>query len=113
MNRREFLHVMAAAAAAGLPLDNKNALAQDAANAGAIVYDVPRFGNVSLLHFTDCHAQLLPTFFREPSVNIGVSSSAGRPPHLVGDALLQHFAIPHGSRSAHAFTYLDFATAAK
>ncbi len=66
-----------------------------------------------LLHLTDCHAQLLPSYFREPSVNIGVGSARGQPPHLVGEALLKRFGIPAHSRDAHAFTYLDFAAAAR
>jgi sulfur-oxidizing protein SoxB len=46
---------------------------------------LPKFGNVSLLHFTESHAQLPPVYFREPSVNLGVGNASGRPPHLVGD----------------------------
>jgi len=110
MNRREFLQAVAAAAAAGLPVDAPAAL--DLA-AGARFYDgIERFGNVSLLHFTDCHAQLLPIRFREPSVNLGVGAARGRPPHLVGEALLRGFGIAPGTRGAHAFTYLDFTRAA-
>ena len=111
MNRREFLQVVAAAAAAGLPVDARSAL--DLA-AGASFYDsLERFGNVSLLHFTDCHAQLKPVFFREPSVNLGVGAAAGQPPHLVGEHLLRHFGIRPGTREAHAFTFIDFERAAK
>ena len=110
MNRREFLEVLAAGAGAGLALDAPEALAQGAADA---LYRVPKFGNVSLLHFTDCHAQLLPRHFREPSVNIGVGTAAGRPPHLVGEHLLKAFGIRPGSAEAHAFTYLDFERAAR
>jgi sulfur-oxidizing protein SoxB len=111
MNRREFLHAVAAAAAAGLPVDSRAALDL---SAGASFYDpVVPFGNVGLLHFTDCHAQLQPVHFREPSVNLGVGAARGRPPHLVGESLLRHFAIKAGSRDAHAFTYLDFAQAAR
>jgi sulfur-oxidizing protein SoxB len=110
MNRREFLEVLAAAAAAGLALDSRQALAQAGADA---LYRVPKFGNVSLLHFTDCHAQLLPVYFREPSVNIGVGTASGKPPHLVGDRLLKAFNIKPGTPEAHAFTYLDFEAAAK
>ena len=109
MQRREFLRLLAAGAAAGLALDAPEALAQDATDA---LYRVPRFGNVSLLHFTDCHAQLLPIYFREPSVNIGVGAAAGRPPHLVGEHLLKAFGIKPGTREAHAFTFLDFERAA-
>ena len=83
MDRREFLNVLAAAAAAGFPLTSREALAQGNA---AAMYDVAPFGNVSLLHFTDCHAQLLPIYFREPNVNLGVGDFAGKPPHLVGEA---------------------------
>jgi S-sulfosulfanyl-L-cysteine sulfohydrolase len=110
MNRREFLHVLSAAGAAGMVPAADDASAQRAADAA---YAVPRFGNVHLLHFTDCHAQLLPTYFREPSVNIGVGNARGQPPHLVGDAMLKHFGIAARSRDAHAFTYLDFAAAAR
>ena len=111
MNRRDFLQIVAAAAAAGLPVDARAAL--DLA-AGASFYDsIERFGNVSLLHFTDCHAQLKPIFFREPSVNLGIGQAMGQPPHLVGEALLRHFGIRPGTREAHAFTFLDFERAAK
>ena len=51
--------------------------------------------------------------FREPSVNLGVGDARGKPPHLVGEALLQHFGIAPGTRDAHAFTYLDFERAAR
>jgi sulfur-oxidizing protein SoxB len=111
VNRREFLHVMGAAAACGLPLGPLSGSAQ--AQGAAIIYDLPRFGNVHFLHFTDCHAQLLPILFREPNVNLGVAGMAGRPPHLVGDALLRHFGIRPGTAEAYAFSYLDFERAAK
>ena len=111
MNRREFLQVLAAGAVAGFPLASRNVLAQG--RVAAAMYDVAPFGNVSLLHFTDCHAQLVPSFFREPSVNLGFGAALGRPPHLVGEALLKHFGIKPGTIDAHAFTYLDFVAAAK
>ncbi|MEO5765525.1 MAG: thiosulfohydrolase SoxB [Casimicrobiaceae bacterium] len=110
MNRREFLEALACGAAAGLPLDAAGAV--DAAD-GRALYDLPPFGNVGLLHFTDCHAQLLPVRFREPSVNLGIGAARGKPPHLVGEALLSHFGITRGTRAAHAFTYLDFERAAR
>ncbi|HEV2040237.1 MAG TPA: thiosulfohydrolase SoxB [Casimicrobiaceae bacterium] len=109
MNRREFVQVLAAASAAGFPLAGRGATARNASN----VYDVPRFGNVHLLHFTDCHAQLLPAYFREPSVNLGLGDAAGRPPHLVGEALLRYFGIVPGTRDAYAFTSRDFISAAR
>ena len=107
MNRREFLGTLAAAAACGAPLSASRAQVAQS------LYEPPRFGNVSLLHFTDCHAQLLPAHFREPSVNIGVGEAAGRLPHLVGEHLLRHAGLTPGSREAHAFTHLDFAAAAR
>ena len=107
MRRREFLGALAAAAALGAPLRAPRAQAARA------LYDLPPFGNVSLLHFTDCHAQLLPTHFREPSANIGVGSAVGRSPHLVGEHLLRHAGIPAGSAEAHALTFLDFEAAAR
>ncbi len=76
-------------------------------------YDLPRFGNVHFLHLTDCHAQLLPIHFREPSVNLGVGPAYGKPPHLVGEKLLQYYGIKPGTREAHAFTYLNFQKAAE
>ena len=121
MNRREFLNVLACASASGLVLNGNEVFAADPA---AGLYDFKAFGNVHVMHFTDCHAQLLPVYFREPNVNLGVAEAVGRPPHLVGTALLNYFkmnpmAAPAGyardlaRNTAHAFTHLDFARAAK
>ncbi|MBA3034490.1 MAG: thiosulfohydrolase SoxB [Gammaproteobacteria bacterium] len=110
MNRREFMQILAVASAAGFALNSRQALSQG--NAGNF-YDLPAFGNVSLMHFTDCHAQLQPIYFREPNVNIGLGDSLNRPPHLVGEKLLKSFGIRPGSVEAHAFTYLDFDKAAR
>ena len=110
MNRREFAQLLGIAAAGGMLLNSRAALA--APSPGAL-YDVPRFGNVHFLHFTDCHAQLMPVYFREPSVNIGLGAAAGRMPHLVGDALLKAVGIPANTPQAHAFTSLDFEQASR
>ena len=110
MNRREFMQVLAVAAAGGMTLHSDFARANQAAEA---LYDLPPFGNVSLLHMTDCHAQLLPIYFREPSVNLGIGSMWGQPPHLVGDHLLQHFGYQPGTIHAHAYTFLDFVEASR
>ena len=112
MNRREFLQVLGIAAAAGLAVDGQEALAQQPV-AAARMYELPRFGNVHLLHFTDCHAQLKPIYFREPSVNLGLADAFGKAPHLVGEHLLRQFKIPANSPEAHAFTYLNFEAAAR
>ena len=110
MNRREFLQMLAAASAAGFALDARTVLA---AGKGDNFYQVPKFGNVHLLHFTDCHAQLMPIHFREPSVNLGVGGAVGKAPHLVGEQLLKAFGIKPGGIEAHAFSYLDFEQAAQ
>ena len=89
----------------------------DAASAEEALYDVPPLGqgagHVSFLHMTDCHAQLKPIHFREPSVNLGIGSMQGQLPHLVGEHLLKAAGVPAGSALAHAYTYLDFETAAR
>jgi sulfur-oxidizing protein SoxB len=110
LNRREFMQALAFASAGGMSLQSSFASAQSAAQK---FYNLPKFGNVHLLHFTDCHAQLLPIYFREPNVNLGIGSQYGKEPHLVGEAFLKANGIKPGTRDAHAFTYLDFAAAAK
>lgn len=110
LNRREFIQVMGIAAAGGMLLDAPNALA--APSAGKL-YDIPRFGNVHFLHFTDCHAQLKPVYFREPSVNLGVGDAVGRMPHLVGEHLLKNIGLRPNTPEAYAFSYLNFEKAAQ
>jgi sulfur-oxidizing protein SoxB len=110
MNRREFLQLLAIASAGGFLLHNNESYA--ASNA-AHMYDLPRHGNVSLLHITDSHAQLHPMYFREPEINLGVGAMGGQPPHLVGNALLKHFGVKPGSPEAHAYTSLNYLEAAR
>jgi sulfur-oxidizing protein SoxB len=111
LSKRDFLQVLGAASAAGLAL-GRHAEA-DAATAQTGLYNIPPFGNVSLLHMTDCHAQLKPIYFREPSVNLGVGPMKGQIPHLVGENLLKAVGLRPGTVQAHAFTYLDFEKAAR
>jgi len=111
LTKREFAQILGAASVAGMGLgrwaDADAALAQQG------LYDVAPFGNVSFLHMTDCHAQLKPIYFREPSVNLGFGSMQGQLPHLVGDALLRAARVRPGSAAAHGYTYLDFEKAAR
>src|SRR6201747_2418210 len=100
--RRDFLKLTGAAVLSG----GLSRSARSADNAG--VYDLERFGNARILHMTDTHAQLLPVYFREPSVNLGIGAMQGRPPHLVGRAFLDRFGIQPDSADAYAFTCLDF-----
>ena len=102
---------MVSASAAGLARGRY--AAADAATAEQGLYDLPPFGNVSLLHMTDCHAQLKPIYFREPSVNLGLGSMQGQWPHRVGEHLLKAAGVRPGSAMAHAYTYLDFDKAAR
>ena len=110
LSRRDFLQALAIASAGGMSLQSNFANAQSTAQK---FYDLPKFGNVHFLHYTDCHAQLLPIYFREPNVNLGISSQEGKTPHLVGEHFLKANGITAGSRDAHAFTYLDFVAAAQ
>lgn len=109
ISRREFLQLMSLAGASGLLPGSVFAMSRKPQD----IYDIPKFGNVTLMHFTDCHAQLNPIYFREPSVNIGVGDSWGKPPHIVGKNFLKYFEIPADSAQAHAFTYLNYADAAQ
>ena len=93
MQRREFLRLLGLAAAAGATLRPEWSEAQAASE----LYDLPPFGNVSLLHMTDAHAQLLPVYYREP----------------VGADFGKRYGIAPGSVAAHAFTHVDFAAAAR
>jgi sulfur-oxidizing protein SoxB len=111
LSKRDFLQVLTAASAAGMAL-GRHAEA-DAATAQQGLYDIAPFGNVSLLHMTDCHAQLKPIHFREPSVNLGVGAMQGQLPHLVGEHLLKRAGVRPGSAAAHAYTFLDFEKAAR
>ena len=109
MERREFLHMLAmAGAVVGVNgcVAGKHPNSQD-------IYQASSFGQVRLMHFTDCHAQLLPVYYREPNVNLGFGSAYGKPPHLVGDALLQYAGVPADSPLSYAFSYLDFVDAAR
>jgi sulfur-oxidizing protein SoxB len=102
IRRRDFL-MLAGTAALSPALPR---IGRSAESAG--VYDVQSFGNARILHMTDTHAQLLPVYFREPSVNLGIGPMAGKPPHLVGNAFLERFGIKPDSADAYAFTSLDF-----
>ncbi|MCG6886599.1 MAG: thiosulfohydrolase SoxB [Proteobacteria bacterium] len=118
INRREFIQVMGMAAAAGMlpACDTKTsgtAGVTKTSKAPKDAYALPKFGNVTLMHMTDCHAQLMPIYFREPSVNLGIGAAEGKPPHLVGDHLLKYFGIKPNTMEAHALTYLNYVDGAK
>ena len=115
LSKREFMQVLAAASVAGMGLARYEDA--DAATAEKGLYDLPPLGKgegfVSLLHMTDCHAQLKPIHFREPSVNLGLGSMQGQIPHLVGESLLKKAGVRPGTPLAAAYTYLDFEKTAR
>lgn len=116
ISRREFLQVSVATGAL-LGTAGSGAWTALAARQGlmseAELLAFPEFGNVTLVHLTDIHAQLKPIFFREPSINIGVGEAAGKPPHVTGKEFLELYKIEPGSPEAFALTYDDFAALAK
>ena len=71
------------------------------------------FGNVSLIHVTDIHAQLKPIYFREPSINIGVGGNKGAVPHVTGADFRKLYGIDDGSPSHYALSSGDFASLAQ
>jgi len=109
MNKREFLNILAVGAVAGLsPGCSKYGIKQPEKN----FYKLDNFGQLRLFHITDTHAQLNPIYFREPDINIGVGEAYGRPPHLVGEKMLDYFNVPTGGRLSHAFSHINYTDAA-
>ncbi|MGE0846480.1 MAG: thiosulfohydrolase SoxB [Flavobacteriaceae bacterium] len=113
-SRREFLTAtvaLSAIAGSGMAGRWSRAAAQQALGEEELLAFEP-FGNVTLVHITDIHAQLVPVYFREPSVNIGVGDVAGLPPHVTGADFLKLYDIAPGSPRAYALTSEDFAALA-
>jgi len=112
-SRRDFLQVGAATAAL---LSSGTSLASAAARQAISQDDLLAFedvGNVTLLHMTDIHAQLMPIYFREPSINLGVGEATGLPPHITGEAFLSQFKLDSGSYDAYTMASSDFVALAK
>jgi sulfur-oxidizing protein SoxB len=109
LDRRQFLQIAAATAAITgasgglLP----GALARQKITQNDLL-EFDSVGQVTLLNFTDCHAQLVPLYFREPSINIGVGEVFGLPPHLTGKELLKRFGLQAGTSRAYAFSSDDY-----
>ena len=113
ISRREFA---TAAVAAATLVGGSGRLGRVAAQGRLSQADLLRFeplGNVTLVHMTDLHAQLVPVHFREPSVKLGVGEMRGKPPHISGEAFRRHYGIEAGSAAAHALTHDDFAALAR
>jgi sulfur-oxidizing protein SoxB len=113
LSRRQFLEVVAATA---VLTGGSGSLSRAAARQSISQNDLLAFepvGQVTLLNFTDCHAQLVPLFFREPSVNIGVGAATGLPPHISGEAMLTRYGLAPSSPEAYAFSSAEFAALAE
>lgn len=115
ISRRHFLQATAAAHALTVA-SGLGPLGRAAAQQRLTEQDILRFeplGQVTILHVTDIHAQLMPLYFREPSVNIGVGEAKGKPPHLTDKAFRDYYKIAAGSADAYALTADDFTELAR
>jgi sulfur-oxidizing protein SoxB len=115
ISRRDFLQVgMATSALVGASgFGNWSRLAAQQSLSQDQLLNFDTFGNVSLIHMTDIHAQLKPIFFREPEVNIGVGGNRGAVPHITGADFRRAYGIDDGSASHYALSYDDFSSLAK
>jgi len=115
ISRREFLQASVAASALyGVSgVGNWARLAAQQALTQDQLLQFDAFGNVTLIHVTDIHAQLKPIWFREPEINIGVGDVAGIPPHITGMDFIKEFNLTPGSPEAYALTYEDFVALGK
>jgi sulfur-oxidizing protein SoxB len=113
ITRREILQLGAAVAAfvAGDGTFTRAMAQQRLTEAELLKFDA--LGNVTLLHVADIHGQLMPVYFREPSVNLGAGEARGQPPHITGKAFLKRFGISEKTASAYALTDQNFEALAK
>ena len=115
ISRRDFLQVAMATSAlysaSGFGNWAKLAAQQALTQDDLLKFDT--FGNVTLMHITDIHAQLVPHYFREPEINLGVGGAKGNVPHITGADYRKLYGIADGSPNAYALTYNDFASLAK
>jgi sulfur-oxidizing protein SoxB len=105
ISRRDFIQ-MVGLAAGSAALFTPAALARGLKRE-ALMEFTPK-GQLTLLHTTDSHAQLVPIYYREPDQNIGVGDDRGQPPHLTGKEFLNHYGIKPGSLEAYAYSSDDF-----
>jgi len=117
ISRRDLLQLTAATVAlpgalSGVPSGLNRALAQQRITQDDLLRFEP-LGQVTLLHFADIHAQIVPLYFREPSVNVGVGAARGKPPHLTGGDFLREFGIAANTAEAHVLTAENYAALAR
>lgn len=109
LTRREFLRM--AALAAGTLTVSPVALAKSLRPENLFKFDSK--GNITILHTTDIHAQLVPMYYREPDTNIGVGENKGKPPHLTGREFLRYYGFKPNTLEAYAYTNDNFSALAK
>ena len=114
ISRRDFLQTsMAASAILGASsYGNWGRLAAQQSLTQDQLLQFDTFGNVSLIHVTDIHAQLKPLYFREPSINIGVGDNRGKVPHVTGADFRKLYGVEDGSPSHYALSSGDFSALA-
>jgi S-sulfosulfanyl-L-cysteine sulfohydrolase len=114
ISRRDFLQVsMAASALYGVSgFGNWGRLAAQQRLTQDDLLNFDTFGNVTLIHVTDIHAQMKPIYFREPEINLGVGGARGQMPHITGADFRRAYGIADGSPSHYALTYNDFSALA-
>ena len=112
LSRREFVYMMAVLGAAPV-FANSHTRVVDTTNKLEDYYKLKPFGNARFMHMTDSHAQLLPVYFREPSVNLGFFSNFGKPPHIVGEKLLDYYGLKGNKRLEYAYSCVNFEEHAK
>ena len=106
-SRREFIQ-LASVSAMLLATKPWNSVAAKQSLKTDDLLDFDTKGQVTLLHLTDMHGQLNPVYYRPPSENFGVGKFEGIPPHLVGEAFLEHFGILPNTPLAYAHTMVDY-----
>ncbi|MGM0519882.1 MAG: thiosulfohydrolase SoxB [Campylobacterota bacterium] len=111
LSRREFVYMMAVLGSAPVFANSHTRMTNT--DRMEDYYKLKPFGNARLLHMTDCHAQLLPVYFREPSVNLGFYGNYGKPPHIVGEKLLDYYGIKGNKRLEYAYSCVNFEKHAK
>ena len=115
ISRRDFLQASVAASAiigaSGFGRWGRLAAQQALTQDQLLQFDT--YGNVSLIHVTDIHAQLKPIYFREPSVNLGVGPNKGEVPHITGADFRKLYGIDDGSASHYALSSGDFSALAQ
>ena len=111
LSRREFVYMMSVLGAAPVFANSHTRMTET--NKLEDYYKLKNFGNVRLLHMTDSHAQLMPVYFREPSVNLGFYGNYGKPPHIVGEKLLDYYGIKGNKRLEYAYSMVNFEKHAK